>query len=81
MGKGGFGVIYECRNIKNNKVCAAKIQNNSNKLLTKEANIYKYLLNETYMIDSGIPKVYSFKQTKTSQVMIMEKLNSSLYET
>ncbi len=77
IGSGSFGEVYIAKNKIDNKMYAAKIEENKDKnRLKSEYNIYKKI-NKNNKID-GIPKVYNFIQTEEYNILIMELLGPSL---
>ena len=77
IGSGSFGEVYIAKNITDNKIYAAKIEEAKEKnRLKSEYNVYKKINKENQII--GIPKVYNYIKTEDYNIIIMELLGPSL---
>ncbi len=72
IGKGSFGTVYLCKNIKNNKEYAAKVESKNN--LKQEYNIHNTLQKS----NNQIPKIYDYIRTSCKCMIIMERLGDNL---
>ncbi len=82
MGKGSFGEVYACRDKNNNRKYAAKleIRRNENGRVRSGPSQLEYE-NRVYALlegGTGIPKVYDYFQYGDYNVLIMDRLGSSI---
>ena len=75
IGAGAFGAIYECQNIENGKLYAAKLENP--KSPSPQLNL-EYKLYDLLDAAPGIPRVYSYWVEDRFRGMIMDRLGMSL---
>ncbi|OHT12598.1 CK1 family protein kinase [Tritrichomonas foetus] len=75
IGAGAFGAIYECQNIENGKLYAAKLENP--KSPSPQLNL-EYKLYDLLDAAPGIPRVYSYWTEDRFRGMIMDRLGMSL---
>jgi serine/threonine protein kinase len=77
IGSGSFGEVYLTKNLLDEKLYAAKIEESKEKNRLKgEYNIYKKI-NKNNKIE-GIPKIYNYIETDDYNIIIMELLGPSL---
>jgi len=77
IGSGSFGDVFLVHDIKKDKDYACKVEESKKSArLQEEYSIYTKL--RELGVKTGIPKVYSFIETKTFNIMIMELLGRSL---
>lgn len=76
IGKGSYGTVYIARD-KNNKEYAAKVEpNQESSRLDDEHKIYRILYKRGVV--EGVPRVYSFIQTRDWNLLVMDLLGPSL---
>lgn len=80
LGSGAFGEIYHGINIKTNMEFAIKLEpvSSKNPQLFYEAKLYQYLLQDSSVIDKGIPSVFYCASEGDYNIMVMELLGASL---
>eukprot|EP00331_Platyophrya_macrostoma_P024720 CAMPEP_0176439262 /NCGR_PEP_ID=MMETSP0127-20121128/19834_1 /TAXON_ID=938130 /ORGANISM="Platyophrya macrostoma, Strain WH" /LENGTH=389 /DNA_ID=CAMNT_0017823489 /DNA_START=30 /DNA_END=1200 /DNA_ORIENTATION=- len=80
LGSGAFGEIFHAINLKTNEEVAVKLENTNTKhpQLFYEAKLYQYLLNDTSVVDKGIPHVYYCATEGDYNIMVMDLLGPSL---
>ena len=80
LGSGAFGEIFHAVNLKTNEEVAVKLENTSTKSpqLFYEAKLYQYLLNDSSVVDKGIPNVYYCATEGDYNVLVMDLLGPSL---
>mmetsp|Transcript_43763 Transcript_43763/g.50617 ORF Transcript_43763/g.50617 Transcript_43763/m.50617 type:complete len:375 (+) Transcript_43763:25-1149(+) len=80
LGSGAFGEIFHGINLKTNEEVAVKLENTNTKhpQLFYEAKLYQYLLQDTSVVDKGIPHVYYCATEGDYNIMVMDLLGPSL---
>ncbi|KRW98107.1 Protein kinase-like domain [Pseudocohnilembus persalinus] len=80
LGNGAFGEIFHGINVKTNMEVAIKLEPSSTKhpQLFYECKLYQYLLNDSSVIDKGIPNVYYCATEGEYNIMVMDLLGASL---
>lgn len=77
---GSFGEIYRGLNTKNNTEVAVKLENLMTKFpqLLMESKVMQHLLNDSTVVDKGIPAVYHTGTEGEFNILVMELLGPSL---
>jgi len=80
LGNGAFGEIFHGINLKTNMEVAIKLEpvNTKHPQLFYECKLYQYLLNDSSVIDKGIPNVYYCATEGEYNIMVMDLLGPSL---
>lgn len=80
LGSGAFGEIFHGINLRTNEEVAIKLENTNTKhpQLFYEAKLYQYLLQDTTVVDKGIPHVYYCATEGDFNIMVMDLLGPSL---
>jgi len=80
LGSGAFGEIFHGINLKTNEEVAIKLEHTNTKhpQLFYEAKLYQYLLNDSTVVDKGIPHVYYCATEGDYNIMVMDLLGPSL---
>src|SRR5437868_1001569 len=75
IGKGSFGTVYLAYDKEGNQYAAKVERKSSSSRLVEEYRVYKTLHKARV---GAIPKIYSFMQTSTYNIMVMDLLGNSL---
>lgn len=73
IGRGAFGQVFRCKDLKNETTVAVKLENVTTSRLKKEFKYYKRLAGI-----SGVPKAMEFFKYGEFEVLVMEQLGFSL---
>lgn len=80
IGSGSFGSVYKIIYLKNKHICACKVEEVSSDNMGKRKLKGEYLLYKRFRIKNitCVPEVYSYIETHTRSMMMMELLGKSL---